>query len=526
MQREPMLDRLKAGGTFDVLVVGGGATGLGAAVEAATRGHRVALIEQDDFAKGTSSRATKLVHGGVRYLKQRNISLVRDALRERGRLLRNAPHLTRNLAFVIPNYSRRDAFFYGTGLTMYDWLAGEMSLGASRRVGRDETLRLLPTIEPKGLVGGVVYHDGQFDDSRLAVNLAQTAADHGAVVVNRCACVGLVKDGGRVAGAKVRDGESGAEFEVRAKVVVNATGIFVDALRRLDAVESRPLVTVSQGVHVVLPKSFLPGEAAMMIPKTADGRVLFAVPWQECVIVGTTDTPRPATELEPRALQEECDFVMEHAGKYLTKDPSPADVLSVFAGLRPLVKAGGGNTAKLSRDHTILTAESGLVTITGGKWTTYRKMGEDVINHAEAMAGLVARRSVTADLKIHGWQDGVETTDTLAAYGADAEGIRALMREQPELADKLHPAFACVRAEVVWHARHEMARTIEDVLARRTRALLLNARASIEAAPAVAALLAGELGRDENWQREQVAAYTTLAKGYVFTEPTSRRQTG
>ncbi len=518
-----MLDRLRARDAFDIVVIGGGATGLGAAVEAATRGYRVALIERDDFAKGTSSRATKLVHGGVRYLKQGNVSLVRDALRERGRLLRNATHVTSNLTFVIPDYTGWGRAFYGIGLKLYDAMAGKLSLGPSQLLSRKETLALIPTVEPNGLAGGVVYHDGQFDDARLAINLAQTAADHGAVVVNYCACVGFIKEGGRIAGVRVRDAESGDEFEVGAKVVVNATGVFVDSLRQLDESASRPLVTVSQGIHLVLPKAFMPGSAAMMIPKTADGRVLFAVPWHDRVVVGTTDTPVPGASSEPRALDEERAFLMEHARKYLVKDPTDVDVLSVFAGLRPLVKTGRATgTASLSRDHTIVASASGLVTITGGKWTTYRKMGEDVINHAERVAGLAAGASRTANLRIHGWVEQATNDAPLGVYGSDASGIRKLVKSRPELDADIHPGLTIRRAEVVWHARDEMARTVEDVLARRTRALLLDARASIEAAPAVAALLADELGRDETWRREQVAAYTALARGYVFTDPASR----
>lgn len=508
MRREVMLDRLRAGDDFDLLVIGGGATGLGAALEAASRGHRVALVERGDFAQGTSSRSTKLVHGGVRYLKQGNIALVRDALLERGRLLRNAPHLARDLAFVIPSYSRWDRFFYGTGLKAYDWLAGDMSLGASRRLERDEVLRLLPTVEPRGLVGGVVYHDGQFDDARLAVNLAQTAAEQGAAVANYCACEGLLKEGGRVAGARVRDVESGAEFTVRAKVVINATGVFVDEVRRMDEAGARRLVAASQGIHLVLPKRFLPGEAALMVPKTADGRVLFAVPWKDRVIVGTTDTPMARTAEEPRALAAERAFVMEHACKYLAADPAESDVLSVYAGLRPLVSAGGaGSTAKLSRDHTIVVGASGLVTITGGKWTTYRKMGEDVVDRAEELAGLPRRASVTSGLAIHGATEPEETA--------------ALIRERPELAEFIHPALEHTRAAVVMAVRREMARTVEDVLARRTRALVRDARASIEAAPLVAGLLARELGRDGDWARAQSEAYATLARGYVFNDPAS-----
>lgn len=504
-----MVDRLRAGEVFDVLVIGGGATGLGAAVEAASRGWRVALVERGDFAQGTSSRSTKLVHGGVRYLKQGNVSLVREALRERGRLLKNAPHLARELAFVIPSYSQWNRFFYGTGLKAYDWLAGELSLGASRRVGREEVLRMLPNVEPRGLVGGVVYHDGQFDDARLAVNLAQTAAEHGAVVVNYCECAGLVKEGGRVAGALVRDGEGGAEFVVKAKCVVNATGVFVDAVRRLDEAGVRAMVTVSQGIHVVLPKRFLPGGAALMVPKTADGRVLFAVPWHDRVIVGTTDTPVDGIACEPRALAKERDFVMEHARKYLAEDPTEADVLSVYAGLRPLVSVAGasGRTASLSRDHTIVVSDAGLVTVTGGKWTTYRKMGEDVVDRAEAVAGLEKRASVTAELKIRGATEREETT--------------LLVRERAELGERVGEAWDYTRADVVRSVRREMARTVEDVLARRTRALVMDARASIEAAPVVAGWMARELGRDPDWVRAQVAAYTALARGYVFSDPAS-----
>ena len=509
MRREPMVERLRAGEVFDVLVIGGGATGLGAAVEAASRGWRVALVERGDFAQGTSSRSTKLVHGGVRYLKQGNVSLVREALRERGRLLKNAPHLARELAFVIPSYSQWNRVFYGTGLKAYDWLAGELSLGASRRVGREEALRMLPNVEPRGLVGGVVYHDGQFDDARLAVNLAQTAAEQGAVVVNYCECAGLLKEGGGVAGALVRDAEGGAEFVVKAKCVVNATGVFVDAVRRLDEAGARAMVTVSQGIHVVLPKRFLPGGAALMVPKTADGRVLFAVPWHDRVIVGTTDTPVAGIASEPRALAEERDFVMEHACKYLAEDPTAADVLSVYAGLRPLVSAAGagGRTASLSRDHTIVVSDAGLVTVTGGKWTTYRKMGEDVVDRAEGIAGMEKRASVTAELRICG--------------GAEREETAVLVRERAELGERVGSAWDYTRADVVRSVRREMARTVEDVLARRTRALVMDARASIEAAPVVAGWIARELGRDPDWVKQQVAAYTALARGYVFSDPAS-----
>lgn len=523
MKRSNLLDRVGSETEpFDIVVIGGGATGLGAAVDAAARGHRVALFEQADFAKGTSSRSTKLVHGGVRYLRQGNISLVLEALRERGRLARNAPHLVHDQAFVIPNYAWWEGPFYGIGMKVYDQLAGKLGLSPSRVLSKEETVNLIPTVELDKLVGGVIYHDGQFDDSRLAVNLAQTAAELGASMVNYCRCTGLVKEKGAVAGVEVKDLETGREFTVRAKAVINATGVFVDDLRRMDEKGVKNLVAVSQGIHVVLPKSFLPGNAAIMVPKTADGRVLFAVPWHDHVVVGTTDTPLDNHSLEPRALTEERDFVMEHARKYLAKDPSDSDVLSVFAGQRPLVKAGdSGSTAALSRDHTIVVSESGLITITGGKWTTYRKMAEDVIDHAEMVAGVDTRRCQTEELQIHGWTRATIKERNLAVYGSDAQKVSQLIATDASLKELVHPALPYQRGEVVWQAREEMARTVEDVLARRTRSLLLNARASIEAAPTVASLLAKELGYDETWKQNQVADYERLARGYVFADPAS-----
>lgn len=523
MKRSTSLDRVQsAEEPFDIVVIGGGASGLGAALDAAARGHSVALFEQSDFAKGTSSRSTKLVHGGVRYLQQGNISLVLEALRERGRLAKNAPHLVHSQAFVIPNYSWWEGPFYGIGMKVYDQLAGKLGLSPSRHLSKKETIEKIPTVETDHLVGGVIYHDGQFDDSRLAVNIAQTAEELGAAVLNYCQCVGLVKEKDAVCGVEIHDVENDESFIVRAKSVINATGVFVDDLRLMDEPETGKIIAVSQGIHVVLPKKFLPGDAAIMIPKTADGRVLFAVPWRDQVVVGTTDTPLESKSLEPRALAEERDFVMTHACKYLTEDPTGDDVLSVFAGLRPLVKAGdGSDTAALSRDHSILISGSGLITLTGGKWTTYRKMAEDVIDQAETLAGLDHKRCPTEDMPIHGWTQKEIAEFNLQPYGADAPGIRELLRTEPGLAAKVHPDLPIQKAEVVWHAREEMARTVEDVLARRTRSLLLNAAASIEAAPAVAAILAEELGRDPAWQAAQIETYTRLARGYVFKSPES-----
>ena len=518
MNRESSLAAIRsATGPVDFCIVGGGATGLGAAVDAASRGHSVVLLEQADFAKGTSSRSTKLVHGGVRYLQQGNVSLVLEALRERGRLTRNAPHLVHDLSFVIPNYSWWEGPFYGIGMKVYDHLAGKLGLGPSRWLSKEETIERIPTVETDHLTGGVMYHDGQFDDSRLAVNLAQTAAGLGANLANYVRCTGLLKTEGLVTGVTAMDVETGKSFPVKARCVINATGIFVDELRSDDDQSSKPMVTVSQGIHIVLPKEFLPGNAAIMIPKTADGRVLFAVPWHDCVIVGTTDTPLAEKSLEPRALAAEVEFVMEHAAKYLTKDPKPEDVLSIFAGLRPLVSTGdSSDTAAIFRDHTIVVSTSGLVTVTGGKWTTYRKMAEDVIDQAEMVSGVESRRCETETLQIHGWTHHPIPEPNLAPYGADAQAIRAL--NQPE---RIHPRLSLTIAEVRWHVREEMARRVEDVLARRCRGLLLDARASIEAAPAVARVMAEELGRDESWIAAQISSYEALARAYVFGDPTS-----
>lgn len=510
---------------FDFIIVGGGATGLGAAVDAATRGHSVALIEMADFAKGTSSRSTKLVHGGVRYLKQGNVSLVLEALRERGRLAKNAPHLAHDLAFVIPNYKWWEGPFYGIGMKVYDQLAGKLGLGPSRVLSREETIEAIPTVETEHLTGGVIYHDGQFDDSRLAIDLAQTAAEHGALLVNYTRCVGLLKENNFITGVRALDNETGEEFTIHGRAVINATGVFVDDLRQQDLPKAKPIVAVSQGIHIVLPKEFLPGKAAIMVPKTADGRVLFAVPWHDHVVVGTTDTPLPEHSLEPRALPEEIDFIMEHCARYLTRDPRPEDVLSIYAGLRPLVKVGDGeDTAALSRDHTILVSESGLITVTGGKWTTYRKMGEDVIDQAEMVAGVESRPCHTVDLPIHGWTHQPIPEPHLQVYGSAAADIRALITKDASLGERIHPALSLTRAEVIWHVREEMARSVEDVLARRSRSLLLNARASQETAPAVAAMLAKELGKDGAWEQKQVEAYRLVSQGYIFGTPESTLQ--
>jgi glycerol-3-phosphate dehydrogenase len=516
MNREAMTAALAETGRWDFVIVGGGATGLGVAIDAASRGYQVVLLEQGDFAQGTSSRSTKLVHGGVRYLRQGNVALVIDALKERGLLRQNAPHLVHNLSFVVPNYEWWEGPFYGIGLKMYDLLAGRQGFGRSKLLSRERTLQLLPTLEPEGLTGGVIYYDGQFDDARLAVNMAQTAARQGAVLLNYVEVTGLLKADGEVAGVVARDRESGEAYELSARVVVNATGAWADRLRAMDDPAAGSIIRPSQGVHLVLPSEFLPGESAIMVPKTDDGRVLFAIPWLDRVVVGTTDTPVDEPRLEPVPLEEEIAFLLEHAGRYLDRDPDRDDVLSVFAGLRPLVAgAEGADTASLSRDHTLLISDSGLVTIAGGKWTTYRKMAEDTVDQAATLAGLDDRPCVTRDLHIHGHHPHAERFGELMSYGSDASRIRELLRSDARYGDPLHPSFPIRAGEVVWAVRHEMARTVEDVLSRRTRALLLDARVAIEAAPRVASLMAGELGRDAAWASSQVDAFRELASGYL-----------
>lgn len=508
------------GHVWDLIVIGGGATGLGVAVDAASRGLQTLLLEQSDFAKGTSSRSTKLVHGGVRYLAQGNIALVLEALRERGYLLQNAPHVVHPQAFVIPCYTWFSKLFYGLGMKVYDLMAGRYRLKGTALIGKAAVIDLLPNVKREGLVGGVVYYDGQFDDARLAVNLAQTCIAQGGVALNYMRVEGLLKHAaGKVSGVKAHDLESGVQYELHAKVVVNATGVFVNEVLHLDVPNQPPLVRPSQGVHVVVSRDFLKGSNALMLPKTPDGRVLFAVPWNGHVLLGTTDTPLEAYSLEPTALEQEIDFILDTAGQYLEVTPTRKDVLSVFAGLRPLASpvSSTGSTKEISRSHKLIVAASGLITITGGKWTTYRKMAADVVDKAITRGKLAAKPCHTQNLRLHGADNSVvPELPHLSSYGSDAAGIAALIQHQPHLGHKLHGKFPHVRAEVVWAAKQEMARTVEDVLARRLRVLFLDARIALEMAPQVAELLALELGFEEDWQQDQLKAFTRLAERYLL----------
>lgn len=519
MNRAVMLAAIRDRTTpWDMVIIGGGATGLGVAVDAASRGYEVALFEQSDFAKGTSSRSTKLIHGGVRYLQRGNVSLVMEALTERGRLLRNAPHLVSNLAFIVPSYEWWESPFYGIGLRVYDLLAGRYGFGRSRHLSRAEVLNEISSIQADGLRGGTCYYDGQFDDARLAINLAATAIEQGAVAANYLSVIGLLKEAGGVArGVTLRDEETGEEIEAAGRVIINATGPFVDQVRRLDHPAASPVVVPSQGIHVVLDRSFIPRETAIMVPHTTDGRVMFAIPWHDVALVGTTDTPVEDVDPEPRPLDTEIDFILATANRYLARPAGRADIRSVFAGIRPLVRSGEGReTAALSRDHTILIdPDSGLMSVVGGKWTTYRRMAQDVVDQAATLAELPPVACQTTTLPIHGYHEQADSFSRLAFYGSDASAVKKLMALGPEHAAPIHPRLEMTRAEVLWACRHEMARTVDDVLARRSRSLLFDARAASEAAESVARTMATELGQSDTWIQHQVADFREIARGYV-----------
>ncbi|MEB8345562.1 glycerol-3-phosphate dehydrogenase/oxidase [Flavobacteriaceae bacterium KMM 6898] len=517
--RESILEGLKSTKNWDVIIIGGGATGLGIALDSVTRGYKTLLLEQVDFAKGTSSRSTKLVHGGVRYLAQGDIGLVKEALHERGLMLKNAAHLVKNQSFIIPNYRWWGGIFYTTGLKIYDLLAGKLSLGKSSHINKIETQRRLSTLNTAHLKGGVVYHDGQFDDARLAINIAQTAIENGATLLNHFEVQKLTKDDtGTVNGVIAFDKENGTTFTLFGKAIINATGVFTDEILKMDNEYAKNMVRPSQGIHLVLDKSFLPGDDAIMIPKTDDGRVLFLVPWHDKVVVGTTDTVLDSHSLEPIALEEEIKFILSTANRYLTKKVERKDVLSMYAGLRPLAapQDESEKTKEISRSHKIIVSNSGLVTITGGKWTTYRRMAQDTLNKVIALGKLENKSCRTATLAIHGSMEINDRSNHLYVYGTDCKGIENLIQEDPKLGEKLHPKLDYIKAEVVWAVRNEMARTIEDVLARRVRALFLDARAAVEMAPTVADILANELSKSTDWKTTQIEAFKSVAKNYIL----------
>ena len=519
MNRAEMLNRLERVKEWDIIVIGGGASGLGTALDAASRGFKTLLLEQNDFAKGTSSRSTKLVHGGVRYLQQGDISLVLEALRERGLMLQNAPHLVRNQSFIIPNYEWWGGPFYTIGLKMYDMMAGKLGLGPSKNLSLEETIKSIPTLVKEGLRGGVIYHDGQFDDARMAISLAMTCVDYGGTVLNYMKVNGLLKNGENlVDGVNVWDDENKKVYRLKSKSVINATGVWADRIMQMDNPEAKDMIRPSQGVHLVLDKSFLQSKHAIMIPQTSDGRVLFAVPWHNRVIVGTTDTLVNTADLEPRALDEEIEFVLSTAGTYLNKVPTRKDVKSIFAGLRPLAAPQGDDksTKEISRHHKVLISLSGLITLTGGKWTTYRKMGEDAVDKAILLAGLPERKSITENLMIHSYSKNISKNDPMNVYGTDTQLLDDIQDENIEYSELLSEELGISKAQLILAIREEMARTVEDFLARRTRALFLDARESIRMCQQVANMMAKELGFDNVWSKNQIELYTELANGYLL----------
>jgi glycerol-3-phosphate dehydrogenase len=532
MTRAESFDSLGAE-PFDVLVIGGGATGLGIAVDAVTRGFRTALVEGGDFAQATSSRATKLVHGGVRYLASGQVHLVYEALHERAVMMRNAPHLVHPQPFLLPTYKWIDLPFYGAGLLLYDLMSGKSTMGPTSVLSSKAAVEQIPNLNGEGLTGGVLYHDGQFNDARLALELARTAADHGATVLNYARCMRLVQEGGKNTGAVVVDMETSSETTVRAKVVFNAAGIFVDEVRDLDDSQAKPLMTVSRGTHIVVGPEALAGDAGasagMMVPKTADGRVIFAIPWQGKVVIGTTDVAAPRAEMEPGHTQDEIGFLLETIQPYLAKPVGESDILSVFSGLRPLVTGSATSTSKLSREHYIEASAHGLITVAGGKWTTYRRMAEDAVDFAMKMGVIEKRACVSADVPLHGAAVGVDGGSVddpyLREYGADVASVRRLAEGDPVLANRIDPALAYTFAQVVYAVRQEMARTVEDVLSRRTRALLLDSQAAGRAALAVAMTMAAELGRDQSWIDSQVRQFQALVKNDYSRQQNVRADT-
>ena len=519
MNRQQQITELQRNNNdiWDIIIIGGGATGLGTAFDAVTRGYKTLLLEQADFSSGTSSRSTKLVHGGVRYLAQGDILLVTEALHERGRMLRNAPHLTANREFIIPAYTYRDVFLYTAGLKFYDLLSGRLSLGKSYFINRSKAIERLPQLKHDGLKGGIVYHDGQFDDSRMALDLAQTCTELGGIVLNYFRVCGLMKDDkGRITGVSSVDVETGYSFAMKAKLVINATGVFADEIHRMDNQLSKPTIRPSQGVHVVLDNSFLGSSSALMIPKTDDGRVLFAIPWYGKVVVGTTDTPLDTISMEPKALDAEIDFILNTAGRYLIRKPSREDILCIFAGLRPLASDPDNplSTKEVSRRHKITLSSSGLLSIIGGKWTSYRRMAEETINRGIRAGILENRKCNTKNYRLCS-EGSVKRSNRLRIYGDKAADIERMMDEQADFRELLDQELPYTKAEVVWICRNEMPVTLADILARRTRALFLDVRASLRIAPEVAAIMAKELDRDQKWVGEQINVYSILAENYL-----------
>ena len=514
MNRKKNIELLAETPEYDFLIIGGGASGLGIALDAANRGYKTLLLEKNDFAKGTSSRSTKLVHGGVRYLQNGDISLVIEALRERGIMRKNAPHLVRDLSFVIPSYDWWNSPFYGLGLKIYDMMAGNLGLGPSTILNKEETINLIPNVKKDGLWGGVIYHDGQFDDARMAISIALTADREGANLINYFSVEGLIKENNLITGVKCKDQLTGIDYEIKAKSIINATGVFSDEIIKKDDPQAKAMIRPSQGIHLVLDKKFLDGPHAILVPHTTDGRVLFAVPWNGYVLLGTTDTLIDETLEEPIPLDKEIDFILKNAGTYMTKKPTRDDVKSVFAGLRPLAASEDNkeSTKEVSRHHKVIVSKSGLISVLGGKWTTYRKIAEDTTNVACSVAGLPERQCNTQNLNISGYDPNVDWNDPLHVYGSDSQKVKAFGSEEKNssLSEKVY----ITENQICWSIEKEMAITLEDVLARRTRCLFLDSAETEKIAPKVAEIMRSFLKEDDNWSARQLLQFNKIIKNY------------
>lgn len=516
--RDEIIQEATSAGGFDVVVVGGGASGIGAALEASLRGFKTLLLEKHDFTKGTSSKSTKLIHGGVRYLAQGDIKMVREALKERGYLVKNAPHLVHDQPFIIPAYKWWEGIFYTTGLTLYDILAGKYSLGRSKFLGREKVIRKLPGLSGKGLRGGILYHDGQFDDSRLAMDMLHEFFRNGGLALNYFEVYDILKnDGDRITGVRAKNVTNDQSFEFKAKTVINATGVWADDVMQMDDPGHKKMIRPSQGIHIVISKNFMKGDHALMIPKTSDGRVLFAVPWHDHLVVGTTDTPVDSIDDEPVPLEDEVRFILDTASGYLIKKVERSDVLSVFTGLRPLAAPTGDRTEtrEISRNHKVLVSKSKLITVVGGKWTTYRKMGQDMIDAAIKQKLLPQRASRTKNYKLSE-STGIDVKDQFAIYGRNAMEIRKMIANNRELNASICEELPYSRAEIEWLCRNEMVVHLEDLMARRTRALLLNAKAAYNAAEKVARDIAPLLNWDKKKVEEEVLSFREMAKKYIL----------
>lgn len=503
-------------GEFDLIVIGGGASGLGVAVDAAQRGYKTLLIEKSDFGKGTSSRSTKLVHGGVRYLQNGDVKLVLEALRERGYLLRNAPQLVKRQAFVIPVYRIWEKYFYGIGLFLYDWLAGKLGFGKTQLLDTEETLAYLPNLKSDNLKGGVLYYDGQFDDAGLAIALAKTAIQQGAILLNYHELTDFLKEGKKIVGVQFRDVFNGQKKVVQGKIVVNATGVFSDDIIHIDQPNAVRSIRPSQGVHLVFDATFLASGTALMVPKTTDGRVLFAVPWLNALVVGTTDVPIEEANEEPKATKKEVEFILENATNYLAKPPSQSDIKSVFVGLRPLASAGDNSqkTKEVSRSHKITRTQSGLLNLLGGKWTTYRQMAEDMVDRVGIEMEGKKRPCQTNGLKLWGYSNThLFGEEVLSRYGSELKKMMQLT-DDPNGNTSLSKKLDLSKHQILWSIREEMAVTLEDILARRTRCLFLDANESVLIAEQVVNIMAKELGKDENWKAQELSNFKSIAKNY------------